>query len=110
MPQEEMPIEIHGKKFYVKEYGVGLKRPSKKSHAKSHDEVRVLKNQVQALTDMCQEQKNQFEEQKNQFENLKNLCQTQQETIRAYDERFARFDAVMSAYMNRAVGAISNSE
>ncbi|XXG88266.1 hypothetical protein AAC387_Pa12g0498 [Persea americana] len=41
---------------------------------------------------MCQEQKN-------QFETLKDLCQTQQETIRAYDEKFARFDTVMSAYM-----------
>ncbi|KAJ8636060.1 hypothetical protein MRB53_010327 [Persea americana] len=40
MPQEEMPMEVFGKKFYVKEYGVGLKRPSsKQSSAKSHDEV-----------------------------------------------------------------------
>ncbi|XXG62330.1 hypothetical protein AAC387_Pa05g0707 [Persea americana] len=62
MPQEEMPMEVLGKKFYVKEYGVGLKRPSsKQSSAKSHDEVRVLKNQVETLKDMCQEQKNQFE-------------------------------------------------
>ncbi|XXG59215.1 hypothetical protein AAC387_Pa04g1336 [Persea americana] len=93
MPQEKMPMEVLGKKFYVKEYGVGMKRPSsKQSSAKSHDEVRVLKNQVDTLKDMCQEQKN-------QFETLKDLCQTQQETIRAYDEKFARFDAVMTAYM-----------
>ncbi|XXG53662.1 hypothetical protein AAC387_Pa03g1724 [Persea americana] len=71
MPQEEMPMEVLGKKFYVKEYGVGLKRPSsKQSSAKSHDEVRVLKNQVETLKDM-------YQEQKNQFETLKDLCQTQ---------------------------------
>ncbi|KAJ8615226.1 hypothetical protein MRB53_034598 [Persea americana] len=71
MPQEEMPMEVLGKKFYVKEYGVGLKRPSsKQSSAKSHDE----------------------------------------ETIRAYDEKFAHFDAVMSAYMQGGlVGEGSNS-
>ncbi|RWR87021.1 disease resistance protein RPM1-like protein [Cinnamomum micranthum f. kanehirae] len=104
MPQEEMPMEVFGKKFYVKEYGVGLKRPSSKlSSAKSHDEVRVLKNQVETLKDMCHEQKN-------QFETLKDLCHTQQETIRAYDEKFARFDAVMSAYMQGGVvGEGSNS-
>ncbi|XXG62468.1 hypothetical protein AAC387_Pa05g0820 [Persea americana] len=52
---------------------------------------------------MCQEQKN-------QFETLKDLCQIQQETIRAYDETFARFDAVISAYMQGGlVGEGSNS-
>ncbi|KAI8563592.1 hypothetical protein RHMOL_Rhmol03G0121200 [Rhododendron molle] len=30
MPQEEMPIEVLGKKFYVKEYGVSLKSSSSK--------------------------------------------------------------------------------
>ncbi|XXG42055.1 hypothetical protein AAC387_Pa01g2405 [Persea americana] len=104
MPKEEMPMEVLGKKFYVKEYGVGLKRPSsKQSSAKSHDEVRVLKNQVQTLKDMCQEQKN-------QFETLKDLCQTQHERIRAYDEKFARFDAVMPSYTQGGlVGEGSNS-
>ncbi|KAH7856125.1 hypothetical protein Vadar_032980 [Vaccinium darrowii] len=48
MPQEEMPTEVLGKKFYVKECSVALKRPSsKRSSAKSHDEVQVLKNQVE---------------------------------------------------------------
>lgn len=93
-------MEVLGKKFYVKEYGVGLKRPSsKQSSAKSHDEVRVLKNQVETLKDMCQEQKN-------QFETLKDLCQTQQETIRAYDEKFARFDAVMFSSQSWVLFAI----
>ena len=104
MSQEGMPIEVLGKKFYVKECGVGLKRPSsKRSGAKSHDEVRVLKNQVETLKDLCQEQKN-------QFETMKDLCHTQQETIRAYDEKSARFEAVMSAYMQGGpVGTCSNS-
>ncbi|KAJ8635422.1 hypothetical protein MRB53_009689 [Persea americana] len=52
-PQEEMPMEVLGKKLYMKEYGDGLKRPSsKQSSAKSHDEVRVLKNQVEILKDI----------------------------------------------------------
>ncbi|KAG5528916.1 hypothetical protein RHGRI_029539 [Rhododendron griersonianum] len=101
MPQEEMPIEVLGKKFYVKEYGVSLKSSSsKRSSGQSHEEVRVLKNEVETLNDVCKQQND-------QVETLKDLCQTQKETIQmqqekinAYDEKFASFEAVMSAYMH----------
>ncbi|KAF7153609.1 hypothetical protein RHSIM_Rhsim01G0162500 [Rhododendron simsii] len=110
MPQEEMPIEVLDKKFYVKEYGVSLKSSSsKRSSGKSHEEVRVLKNEVETLKDVCKQQND-------QVETLKDLCQTQKETIQmqqekinAYDEKFARFEAVMSAYMHgNPIGAGSN--
>ncbi|KAG5523757.1 hypothetical protein RHGRI_030667 [Rhododendron griersonianum] len=112
MPQEEMPIEVLGKKFYVKEYGVSLKSSSsKRSSGQSHEEVRVLKNEVETLKDVCKQQND-------QVETLKDLCQTQKETIQmqqekinAYDEKFARFEAVMSAYMHgNRIGAGSNCQ
>ncbi|KAF7140716.1 hypothetical protein RHSIM_Rhsim06G0220100 [Rhododendron simsii] len=57
MPQEEMPIEVLDKKFYVKEYGVSLKSSSsKRSSGQSHEEVRVLKNEVETLKDVCKQQ------------------------------------------------------
>ncbi|KAI8559525.1 hypothetical protein RHMOL_Rhmol04G0180200 [Rhododendron molle] len=57
MPQEEMPIEVLGKKFYVKEYGVSLNSSSpKRSSGQSHEEVRVLKNEVETLKDVCKQQ------------------------------------------------------
>ncbi|KAG5523962.1 hypothetical protein RHGRI_030835 [Rhododendron griersonianum] len=85
MPQEEMPIEVL--------------------------EVRVLKNEVDTLKDVCKQQNN-------QVETLKDLCQTQKETIQlqqekinAYDEKFARFEAVMSACMHgNPIGAGSNCQ
>ncbi|KAG5522076.1 hypothetical protein RHGRI_034325 [Rhododendron griersonianum] len=112
MPQEEMPIEVLGKKFYMKEYGVSLKSSSsKRSSGQSHEEVRVLKNEVETLKDVCKQQND-------QVETLKDLCQTQKETIQmqqekinAYDEKFARFEAVMSAYMHgNPIGAASNCQ
>ncbi|KAF7115845.1 hypothetical protein RHSIM_RhsimUnG0047100 [Rhododendron simsii] len=112
MPQEEMPIEVLGKKFYVKEYGVSLKSSSsKRSSGQSHEEVRVLKNEVETLKDVCKQQND-------QVQTLKDLCQTQKETIQmqqekinAYDEKFARFEAVMSAYMHgNPIGAGSNCQ
>ncbi|KAI8550545.1 hypothetical protein RHMOL_Rhmol06G0115700 [Rhododendron molle] len=71
MPQEEMPIEVLAKKFYVKEYGVSLKSSSsKRSSGQSHEEVRVLKNEFETLKDVCKQQND-------QVETLKDLCQTQ---------------------------------
>jgi predicted RNase H-like nuclease (RuvC/YqgF family) len=100
-----MSMEVLGKKFYVNEFGVGLKKSSKRSSGQSHEEASVLKNQVETLKDVCQEQNN-------QIETLKDLCQMQQEKIHAYDERFARFDAVMSMFTHGGhhVGANSNSQ
>ncbi|KAI8529783.1 hypothetical protein RHMOL_Rhmol11G0000300 [Rhododendron molle] len=112
MPQEEMPIEVLAKKFYVKEYGVSLKSSSsKRSSGQSHEEVRVLKNEFETLKDVCKQQND-------QVETLKDLCQTQKETIQmqqekinAYDEKFARFEAVMSAYMHgNPIGPGSNCQ
>ncbi|KAI8555183.1 hypothetical protein RHMOL_Rhmol05G0155300 [Rhododendron molle] len=103
-------FEVLGKKFYVKEYGVSLKSSSsKRPSGQSHEEVRVLKNEVETLKDVCKQQND-------QVETLKDLCQTQKETIQmqqekinAYDEKFARFEAVMSAYMHgNPIGASSN--
>ncbi|KAI8568340.1 hypothetical protein RHMOL_Rhmol02G0190600 [Rhododendron molle] len=61
MPKEEMLIEVLGKKFYVKEYGVSLKSSSSKwSSGQSHEEVRVLKNEVETLKDVCKQQNDQL--------------------------------------------------
>ncbi|KAI8555184.1 hypothetical protein RHMOL_Rhmol05G0155300 [Rhododendron molle] len=96
--------------FQSKEYGVSLKSSSsKRPSGQSHEEVRVLKNEVETLKDVCKQQND-------QVETLKDLCQTQKETIQmqqekinAYDEKFARFEAVMSAYMHgNPIGASSN--
>lgn len=105
LPQKEMPIEVLGNKFYLKEYGVGLKpSSSKRSSAQSYEEVRVLKNEVETLKDVCQEQKN-------QLATMKDLCQMQQEKIQAYDEKFARFDTVLCAYIQQGpIGPGSNPQ
>ncbi|KAI8554870.1 hypothetical protein RHMOL_Rhmol05G0130400 [Rhododendron molle] len=112
VPQEEMPIEVLHKKFYVKQYGVSLKSSSsKRSSGQSHEEVRVLKNEVETLKDVCKQQND-------QVETLRDLCQTQKETIQmqqekinAYDQKFARFEAVMSTYMHgNPIGVGSNCQ
>ncbi|KAG5558767.1 hypothetical protein RHGRI_008652 [Rhododendron griersonianum] len=112
MPQEEMPIEVLGKKFYVKEYGVSLKSlSSKRSSGQSHEEVRVLKNEVETLKDVCKQQNDQVDTLKDLCQKQKETIQMQQEKINAYDEKFARFEAVMSAYMHgNPIGAGSHCQ
>ncbi|KAI8570390.1 hypothetical protein RHMOL_Rhmol01G0030300 [Rhododendron molle] len=53
-----------------------------------HEEVRVLKNQVEILNDVCQRQEN-------QVETLKDLCQRQEEKICAYDRKFEKYSKLI---------------
>lgn len=107
MPQEEMAVEVDGKKWYLKEYGVGSKpSSSKRSTGASRGEVQVLKNQVETLTDVCKRQED-------EVGTMKDLCKRQQEKLAEYDEKFEnnskliadqakkieQFEAIMSAFM-----------
>lgn len=104
--QQEMVVEVDGKKWYLKEYGVSVKQPSKWSTGPSRGEVQVLKNQLETLTQDRQRQDD-------EMVTLKDLCQRQQEKLSEYDEKFEtnsklidaqakkieQFEAIMSAFM-----------
>ncbi|KAH7856204.1 hypothetical protein Vadar_033903 [Vaccinium darrowii] len=102
--QQEMTVEVDGKKWYLKDYGVSAKQPSKRSTGPSRGEVQVLKNQLETLTQDRQRQDD-------EMVTLKDLCQRQQEKLSEYDEKFEtnsklidaqakkieQFEAIMSA-------------